>query len=53
MEGRIEEEDDGSSRGLFAISIVFKLEGEAGFVLLRGTESVEKQEAMGPAHPHG
>lgn len=33
--------------------LFLKLEGEAGFVLLRGTQSVEKQEAMGPAHPHG
>lgn len=33
--------------------LFLKLEGEAGFVLLRGAQSVEKQEAKGPAHPRG
>lgn len=33
--------------------LFLKLEEEAGFVLLRGTQSVERQEARGPAHPHG
>lgn len=33
--------------------LFLKLEGEAGFVLAWGTQSVEKQEASRPAHPHG
>lgn len=33
--------------------LFLKLKGEAGFVVLRGTQRVEKQEARGPAHPHG
>lgn len=48
-EGGTEGEEDGCLRNL----LFLKLEGEAGFVLLRGTRSVEKQEARGRAHPHG
>lgn len=33
--------------------LFLKLEEEAGSVLAWGTESVEKQEARRPAHPHG
>lgn len=33
--------------------LFLKLGVEAGFVLLWDTLSVEKQEAPGPAHPHG
>lgn len=33
--------------------LFLRLEGEAGFVLLQGAQSVEKQEVRGPAHPHG
>lgn len=48
-EGGIEGEEDGCLQHL----LFLKLEGEAGFVLLQGTHSVEKQEVSGPAHPHG
>lgn len=40
--------EEGCLRHLLSLT----LEGEAGFVLLWGTQSVEKQEARGPAHPH-
>lgn len=45
-------EEGGSRGGMFATSIVSQTGREAGVVLLRHT-SVEKQEARGPAHPHG
>lgn len=52
MEGGTAEDDEGSG-GSFATLLFLKLEGEAGFVLAWGTQSVEKQEASRPAHPHG
>lgn len=52
--GAVKGKDDGCGGRMFAASIVSHTgRGSRFFVLLQGTLSVEKQEARGPAHPHG